>query len=225
MWGRKRRPADAERRLAAAMEAAAEAHRRLEAPADRVDGLYRAIQGACGHGDGMPRSSTREALADVPETLESCRHLLASYAEIRGEWTHAEVPDPDAIDRAAHLFASWAEQTDEAAAHLEELLAALTEVRANLDELRIALPPVRARAHAAVTAARDDLLWARSPVPGRFALEARLNALGDRLRELDAGRVELVEDGDDVTEWYREVETGAAEVRDALSRPLSFGDR
>ncbi|MGI5338626.1 hypothetical protein ACQEVS_15065 [Streptomyces sp. CA-181903] len=224
MWGRKRRLAEAERRLADAMEAAAEAHRRLAAPADRIDGLYRAIQGTCGHGDGIPTSSTREALADVPGTLESCRHVLASYAEIRGEWTHTEVPDPDDADRAADLFTSWAEQTDEAAAQLEELLAALTEVRANLDELRIALPPVRARAHAAVTAARDDLLWARSPLPGRFALEARLNALGDRLRELDAGRVELVGDGDEVTDWYREVERSAAEIRDTLSRPLSPGD-
>ncbi|MFI0740095.1 hypothetical protein ACH4PU_18695 [Streptomyces sp. NPDC021100] len=225
MWGRKRRPADAERRLTAAMEAAAEAHGRLAGPAERIDGLHRAIEATCSHGDGMPTSSTREALAEVPGALESCRHLLADYVRTRDEWAHTEVSDPDRLDRAAHFFESWAEQADQPATQLEELLAALTEVRTKLHELRIALPPVRARAHAAVTAASNDLLWARSSLPGRFALEARLNALGDRLRELDAGRVELVEDGDEVTDWYREVEKGAAEVRDAVSLALSFGDR
>ncbi|MBC2877448.1 MULTISPECIES: hypothetical protein [Streptomyces] len=225
MWGRKRRLADAEVRLAAAMEEAAEAHGRLAELTDRIDGLHRAVQATCGHGDGMPTSSTREALAEVPGTLDSCRHLLADYLRTRDEWVRSEVSDPDHLDRAAHHFASWAEQAGEPTEHLEELLAALTEVQARLYELRIALPPVRARAHAAVAAARNDLLWARNPLPGRFALEARLNALGDRLRELDAGRVELVEDGDEVTDWYREVEAGAAEVRDAVSLPLSFGDR
>ncbi|MBZ4320605.1 hypothetical protein [Streptomyces huiliensis] len=225
VWGRKRRLSDAERRLAAAMAAAEEVRRRLAEAAERIDGLHRALLAVCGHGDGMPTSSTREALAEVPGTLESCRGLFADYLQVRDEWTHPAVSDPDHVDRAAYYFESWAEQADEPANQLEELLAALTEVRTKLQELQIALPPVRARTHAAVTAARNDLLWARSSFPGRFALEARLNALADRLRELDAGRVEINDDEDDVTDWYREVETGAAEVRDALSRPLSFEDR
>ncbi|MGK5640178.1 hypothetical protein ACSNOK_17970 [Streptomyces sp. URMC 126] len=225
MWGRKRRLADAERRLAVAMEAAAEAHRRLAGTYERMDGLCRAVRAACGHGDGMPTSSLLTVVGNTRGALESFEDFIATYLETRDEWTHTEVSDPDAAHHAAQVFELWAERAEELADQTEEPMANLEGVHTGVQELRIALPAVRARAHAALTAARNDLLWARSSFPGRFALEARLNALGDRLRELDAGRVELNENDGEVTDWYREVETGAAEVRDALSRPLSFEDR
>ncbi|MGI5528791.1 hypothetical protein ACQEVX_15695 [Streptomyces syringium] len=106
------------------------------------------------------------------------------------------------------------------ASHVTELDAVINsflELRDKLLELRDKVAPIRARAHAAMAAAANELTWAGPDAQGRFALEARLNAVGDRLRALDAGHIEVDPDRK-VTDWYRDVETEIAEIRDAVPR-------
>ncbi|MFF5130754.1 hypothetical protein ACFY41_27985 [Streptomyces syringium] len=98
---------------------------------------------------------------------------------------------------------------------LEGATESLLGLRNTLLELRDKVAPIRARAHAARAAAANELTWAGPAAQGRFALEARLNAVGDRLRALDAGHIEVDPDRK-VTDWYRDVETEIAEIRDAI---------
>ncbi|MBH1935132.1 hypothetical protein I5Q34_12755 [Streptomyces sp. AV19] len=203
------------------MRTAEDAIEPLDRACGRLEELHREIRSFLGHGDGMPFFTGQTVLAQLWDALESSRRTLGIYARQRADIQHdlAHGIDFDGTARALELLAHWAEQAEHLTELADEPISAFTEVRNHLWELRFSLPPVRQRTYAALTEARNDLIAAGPAHPGRFALEAQLNALGDRLRDLDAGRVELVNDDDDVTRWYQEVEGQIAKVRDAMPRP------
>ncbi|MEU3352658.1 hypothetical protein [Streptomyces sp. NPDC037389] len=225
MWGRRRAQraydgmlAETHESLSGLLETADDTHgillgsyERLRASRDRVEGLL-------DQGDGLPAKSVRAELAGVEQLWSEHEDRVAEYEEMRAPWRDGvEHADFDDMEPAVEFFSAYVHAAVPAMEAMASLMENLGDLQRNLQELRDKLAPIQQRTHAAFAAASAELAWAGTAAQGRFALEARLHSLGDRLHELDAGRVEL-QPGRTVMDWYREVEAGIAEVRDATVR-------
>ncbi|MFI8941160.1 hypothetical protein [Streptomyces syringium] len=208
---------DAERHLADRMRAASEAQLRLQQGFERFDEVRGEVESVLGHGDGLPAKAVRAQLQEAGELWNWFHESTALYERMRRLWSDLDGSgDLEAVAAASEYFS---EHCDHCASHVAELDGAINsflELRSKLVELREKVAPIRERAHTSLAAAKNELEHAVS-VQGRFALTARLNAVSDRLSDLDAGNVEP-DPNRKVTDWYRDVETEIAEIRDAVPR-------
>lgn len=223
MWGRRRRNEDqllveAREVLIGALETAAEAQRLVEEARGRFEQSMEQIRTLLGHGDGLPVDTVRAQLAEAVPLLESCDNARANYQEARNNWHHPGDAGFETLNHAVELFTAHSNGSVGLVENLDSLTASMHGLRDKLLSLRDKIAPIRERAHTALTAARSELTWAGPSAQGRFTLEAQLNATEDRLRALDAGRVE-VDPNRKITDWYRDVETQIAQVRDRLLSP------
>ncbi|GAA2913782.1 hypothetical protein GCM10020221_06840 [Streptomyces thioluteus] len=166
-------------------------------------------------------NTVRAQLAAGQQAIAPCREARTGYDEARALWRHPETEDAAALAEAAGHFRDLTELGSELLESLTETIDVMAGLRDKLAELPGKIAPIRERVQASLAAARTELAWAGgSAAQGRYALEARLHAAEDRLRELDAGRVEVTP-GRKFTDLYRDVEVQVAEVRDALARASS----
>ncbi|MFF4409082.1 hypothetical protein ACFY2W_32140 [Streptomyces sp. NPDC001262] len=227
MWGRRRAQraqeyeaavAEARTDLAEVLRIADETHAGIADVFDRLRDAYAMIEELLDQGDGLPAKSARAQLACHREAWDEIEEGMASFVEARRAW-HGHRPDADLLEltEAAGHFADYVSSCAETMEEMAGLMISFHDLYRNMLELRDKLAPIRDRAHAAVAAAANELAWAGPTAQGKFALEVRLHTVGDRLRELDSGRVEL-EPGRKVTDWYRDVEAEIAEIREAVLR-------
>ncbi|SPE55977.1 hypothetical protein SNS2_2715 [Streptomyces netropsis] len=222
MWGRRRNAearllAEAEETLACVMQVAEDAHQLLRDARVGIEDAHNQVSAKLGFGDGLPVNTVRTQLAQSQATWDSVDSMIAMYEDMRASWCDVADTDFEAIKAAAEFFTEYSQNCASMVPDLEGATESLLGLRNTLLELRDKVAPIRARAHAAMAAAANELAWDGPAVQGRFALEARLNAVGDRLRALDAGHIE-VEPDRKVTDWYRDVEAEIAEIRDAVPR-------
>ncbi|MFF5130751.1 hypothetical protein ACFY41_27965 [Streptomyces syringium] len=226
MWGRKRPKQSHEETLAEARSSFAETLRvadESQAMVGRafgaVDRMHREIEEMIGRGEGLPTKSVRARLAEQEALWDEFHRETVAYDDKRHPWRGRGVEDAELAQIAPYreYFVAYVESCVPVMEHLTELIGDLRELQASLTELSESLAPIRERTHAALAAAAHELAWAGPSAQGKFALEVRLNAVGDRLRELDAGLVDFSA-GDSITAWYRDVETEIAEIRDAMPR-------
>ncbi|MEV0260894.1 hypothetical protein AB0I49_06040 [Streptomyces sp. NPDC050617] len=226
MWGRR---GNAEARLlmeawdtlAYVMKAAEEAHGALQDARARFEEALDQISATFGFGDGVPVDSIRGQLAQSQDTLESVSSMMSTFEEMHATWDDSDMlvdSEFEEIKSAAEFFTEYGQYCASMLPTLEGVTESLARLRDKLLGLPAKIAPVRERAYAAMAAATGELTSAGPSVPGRFALEARLNAAGDRLRALDAGHVEIDPDRK-ISDLYRDVETEIAEIRDAVPRP------
>lgn len=219
MWGRRRTSShvNAKRHLADRMRAASEAQLRLRQGFERFDEVRGDVESLLGQGDGLPVKAVRAQLEEAGELWSWFHESTALYERTRDLWSDLDSGgDLEALTAASEHFS---EHCDHCASHVAELDSAINsflELRSKLVELREKVAPIRERTHTSLAAARSELEHAAS-VQGKFALTARLNAVSDRLGDLDAGSVEP-DPHRKVTDWYRDVETEIAEIRDATLR-------
>ncbi|MCC3776613.1 hypothetical protein [Streptomyces sp. UNOB3_S3] len=223
MWGRRRAQrvydvmlAETRESLAGLMETADDTHRILLGAYGSLCGARDRVEELLGQGDGLPAKSVRAEVLDGVERLwGEHEDRITEYEEMRAAWRdgvgHADIDD---MEPAVDFFAEFARQAVPTMEAMHSLMENLGDLQRSLRELRDKIAPIQQRAHAAFAAASAELAWTGPTAPGKFALEARLHSLGDRLHELDAGRVEL-QPGRTVMDWYHEVEAGIAEIRDA----------
>lgn len=221
MWGRRRNAearllTEAGETLAYVMQVAEDAHGLLRDARTRLEDAHDQVAATLGFGDGLPVNTVRAQLAQGQATWDSVDSMIATYEDMRASWCDAEDADFDAIKAAAEFFTEYSQSCAATVPELEGATESLLGLRNKLLELRAKVAPIRDRAHTAFAAAYSELSQAGA-AQGRFALEARLNAIGDHLRALDAGSVEVDPDRK-VTDWYRDVETEIAEIRDGISR-------
>ncbi|MEU7043877.1 hypothetical protein AB0A77_22795 [Streptomyces varsoviensis] len=226
MWGRRR---NAEARLLMegwdtltyVMKAAEEAHAALQDARVRFEEVIDQISATFGFGDGVPVDSVRAQLAQGQETLENVSETMSVFEDMHATWDDSDMlvdSEFEEIKSAAEFFTEYGQNCVPLISQLESITQTFAGLRDKLLGLPAKIAPIRDRAYAAIAAATGELASAGPAVPGRFAIEARLNAVGDRLRALDAGNVEI-EPGRLVTDWYRDVETEIAEIRDSIPRP------
>ncbi|MEV6775207.1 hypothetical protein [Streptomyces syringium] len=221
MWGRRRNAearllTEAGETLAYVMQVAEDAHGLLRDARVRLEDAHDQVAATLGFGDGLPVNTVRAQLAQGQATWDSVDSTLATYEDMRASWCDFEDADFESIKAAAEFFTEYSQSCASTVPNLEGATESLLGLRNKLLELRIKVAPIRERAHTAFAAAYAELSQAGA-VQGRFALEARLNAIGDHLRALDAGSIEVDPDRK-VTDWYRDVETEIAEIRDAVVR-------
>ncbi|MFF7685414.1 hypothetical protein ACFZB6_04585 [Streptomyces syringium] len=222
MWGRRRNAearllADAGETLAYVMQVAEDAHGLLRAARVRLEEAHNQVAATLGFGGGLPVNTVRAQLAQGQATWDSMDSMIATYEGMRASWCDVEGADFEAIKSAAEFFTEYSQSCASTVPNLEGATESLLGLRNKLLELRVKVAPIRERAHAAMAAATNELVWSGPAAQGRFALEARLNAVGDRLHALDAGQIEVDPDRK-VTDWYHDVETEIAEIRDAVPR-------
>ncbi|WP_171167490.1 hypothetical protein [Streptomyces sp. I05A-00742] len=186
---------------------------------DRLNEARAALEGLLDRGDGLPALSIREAIETGRAVWDGHAATTAFYAEARSSY-----PDIDAGHASSRQLAGvvrslekYARESDKAVKSLEDLLENYQDLYRTLLTLGSTLAPIRARTHAALTAATRDLAWAPPATPGRYALEARLHALADHLHALDAGRV-AVDNVHETPDLYRETEAAIAAIRDEVPR-------
>lgn len=225
MWGRRRAQraydgmlAEAHEALSSLLEVADETYGLLQDAYEDLRAAHGRIEDLLDRGDGLPAKSVRAELSGAERLWYDHERLVTGYEEIRAPWHDGvEHADIDEVNTAAETFSVYLEETIPLIKDVASLGDSFETLRQNLLGLHDKLAPIQQRTHAAFAAASAELAWAGPEAHGRFALEARLHSLGDRLHELDAGRVEL-QPGRTVTDWYREVEAGIAEIRDATVR-------
>ncbi|MEW2575751.1 hypothetical protein [Streptomyces syringium] len=221
MWGRRRNAearllTEAGETLAYVMQVAEDAHGLLRDARTRLEDAHNQVAATLGFGDGLPVNTVRAQLAQGQATWDSVDSMLATYEDMRASWCDVESADFDAIKAAAEFFTEYSQSCASTVPDLEGATESLLGLRNKLLELRDKVAPIRERAHTAMAAAANELAWSGPAAQGRFALEARLNAVGDRLRALDAGHIEVDPDRK-VTDWYRDVETEIADIRDGIA--------
>ncbi|KNB50114.1 hypothetical protein [Streptomyces caatingaensis] len=221
MWGRRRKTdgrlwAAAHEELTDATELAGRTYARLDQELARFEGTLEEIRSLLGRGDGVPVHAVQAQLAPAQQVLQPCREARIHYEEARDLWRHPETEDAPALIEAAERFRDLAEAAEELIESLTDTNVLFAEVRDKLVALPAKIAPIRERIHASLAAARAELARPGAAAAGRFTLEARLHAAEDRLRELDAGRVDA--EGRAFTDLYRDLEVRIAEVRDALAR-------
>ncbi|GGR23263.1 hypothetical protein WEB32_15240 [Streptomyces netropsis] len=221
MWGRRRNAearllTEAGETLAYVMQVAEDAHGLLRDARVRLEDAHHQVSATLGFGDGLPVNTVRTQLAQSQATWDSVDSMIATYEDMRATWCDLADADFEAIKSAAEFFTEYSQSCASTVPDLEGATESLLGLRNKLLELRVKVAPIRERAHTSFAAAHAELSQAGT-VQGRFALEARLNAIGDRLRALDAGSVEVDPDRK-VTDWYRDVETEIADIRDAVLR-------
>ncbi|MGX8906746.1 hypothetical protein ACR820_16210 [Streptomyces netropsis] len=222
MWGRRRNAearllTEAGETLAYVMQVAEDAHGLLRDARVRLEDAHHQVSATLGFGDGLPANTVRAQLAQSQATWDSVDSMIATYEDMRATWCDLADADFEAIKSAAEFFTEYSQNCASVVPDLEGATDSFIGLRDTLLGLRDKVAPIRTRVHAAMAAAADELAWAGPAAQGRFALEARLNAVGDRVRALDAGHIE-VEPDRKVTDWYRDVETEIAEIRDAVPR-------
>ncbi|MCC2279671.1 hypothetical protein LKL35_30210 [Streptomyces sp. ET3-23] len=229
MWGRRRARrreqeyeaavAEARSDLTEVLRIADETHAGVVDVFGKLRDTYVTIEELLDQGDGLPAKSARARLACHREAWDEMEEGMASFAEARRAWDGSRAADAELFEltEAATYFADFVSNCADTMEEMAGLMSSFLDLYRNMLELRDKLAPMRERAHAAIAAAANELAWAGPTAQGKFALEVRLHAAGDRLRELDAGRVEL-EPGRKVTDWYRDVESEIAEIREAVLR-------
>ncbi|MEV5510436.1 hypothetical protein [Streptomyces orinoci] len=210
MWGWRRArgqwSAEAGEVLRETIERAVENHRLLDHAYARLADALEQVKSLLGQGDGLPADTVRARLATVQPTLDHWPAARASFDRAVAAWRDPEGVAPEAVREAIETFAIRAEGAaslmDSVSGAAENLLG----LRDKLLEIRARLAPVRERAHAALTAARTELVG--------LPLAAQLEAVEEQLHALDAGRVE-VEPNHRLTDAYRNLELRLAELRGA----------
>lgn len=225
MWGRRRARraydgmlAEAHETLSGLLEMADDTHGMLLGTYESLRSVRDHVEELLDQGDGLPTKSVRAELAGVEELWSEHEDRVTEYEEMRAPWRDGvEHADFDDMGPAVEFFSEYIQGAVPVMESMSSLMDTIAGLQRNLLELRDKLAPIQQRTHAAFAAASAELAWVGPSAQGKFALEARLHSLGDRLHELDAGRVEL-QPGRTVMDWYREVEAGIAEVRDATVR-------
>ncbi|MBH1935131.1 hypothetical protein I5Q34_12750 [Streptomyces sp. AV19] len=186
---------------------------------DRYTEVRTAIEAMLDRGDGLPAKPERDFFARRGDMWDAFTHASAQYAEGRRHFTEAGLEaedDPKVLADVLKAQASLIRTCERTLKNLKDLVSRIEKRHRRLLELRTTLEPIRARVHTGLAATTRDLAWA--PVtPGRFALEARLNAAADDLRELDAGIVTFLP-AMIIPSRYRDIEEEIAKVRDEVLR-------
>ncbi|MEV6775206.1 hypothetical protein [Streptomyces syringium] len=199
------------------MRAASEAQLILRQGFERFDEVRADVESVLGQGDGLPAKAVRAQLEEAGELWSWFHESTALYERMRGLWGDLDSGgDLQALAAASEYFSEYCDHCASHVAELDGAINSFLELRSKLVELREKVAPIRERAHTSMAAARDELESAAS-LQGKFALTARLNAVSDRLSDLDTGNVEP-DPNRKVTDWYRDVETEIAEIRDAVFR-------
>ncbi|MEX2985348.1 hypothetical protein [Streptomyces sp. C36] len=222
MWRRKRVKPSYEEMLAEAREGFAgmldmadDSLRMTVETFETLTDMRAAVEELLDEGAGLPARSIRARLPDVEDLRRDARDRSAEYEKVRVSWREgADEADFESLTPAAEYLTEYISSCVPTMERLNELINGLGDLYATLAELLRTLTPIRERAHAALSAAAGELAWAGPATQGKFALEVRLNAIGDRLRALDAGVVDLEPDRE-VADRYYEVEAAIAEIREA----------
>ncbi|MEV0281411.1 hypothetical protein AB0I22_34215 [Streptomyces sp. NPDC050610] len=169
----------------------------------------------------LPTAAARAQFAEHERLWESLLADMNAYEARRVRWADEkaiENADFDAMSADHEYFGDYVQSRASIMKRLNELIGELGALAVSLTVLREQLAPIRERSHAALEAAATEIAWAGLTGQSAYALQARLNAAGDRLRELDSG------DGESglprsIPDQYRDVEREIAEIRDSIPRP------
>ncbi|MEV0260895.1 hypothetical protein AB0I49_06045 [Streptomyces sp. NPDC050617] len=232
MWGRKRpeqRPEEtydemlAEGRAAFAdlMHMADETHELAGRTFGMLDEMRRETEELLSGDRALPTAAARAQFAEHERLWESLLADMSAYEERRRRWADEEdieSADFDELSPDHEYFADYIHSRVPIMERLNKLIGELGELQASLAVLREQVAPIRERSHAAMEAATTEIAWAGLTGQSSYALQARLNAVGDRLRELDAG---VGETGlpRSIPDQYRDAEREIAEIRDSIPRP------
>ncbi|MFF5130756.1 hypothetical protein ACFY41_27995 [Streptomyces syringium] len=229
MWGRKRPKqtydemlAEGRATFADLIRMAEESHEAVGQTFGILDGMQRGIEELLGRGDGLPTKSVRAQLAVHERLWDEFLEETSAYEAQRRPWLDGGIETAEfaAMTPSLEYFAEYINTNVPVMERLNELIGDLGDLQVSLVELSAKIAPIRERVHAAMAAAATEIAWTGPAAQGKFALEVRLNTAADRLRELDAGLVEIDPDCS-IVDWYRQVETEIADIRDAILR-LTF---
>ncbi|MBW8740805.1 MAG: hypothetical protein JF621_28115 [Streptomyces turgidiscabies] len=219
MWGRSRtrrqRQAEGLAAVAGPVEAADAAHQALLDLRRAVRGEVARIEALLDQGDGLPSDTIREQTLGAMGVFADLDVVSQQYQEVRTATVQA-------AEHGVEVAVPWLEalrgqvrtMTD-----LRETFAGYGEsfvyLRERTERLRADLLPLREGAHAALRAAQDELTEAQG-ADGWHDWRADLTALGDRLTELDGGRVTPTA-RQKVSDHYRELEREVAQLRGVMA--------
>ncbi|MGY1497235.1 hypothetical protein ACW4TU_11660 [Streptomyces sp. QTS52] len=219
MWGRSRarrqRQAEGLAAVAGPVEAADAAHQALLELRRAVRGELARIEALLDQGDGLPSDTIREQTNGAVSVFADLEGVSRHYDEIR---TGTVAAAENGAEAAVPWLAALGEHT-RSMTELGETFAGFGEsfayLRERTERLRADLLPLRQGAHAALRAAQDELAAAQG-ADGWHAWQTDLIALGDRLTELDGGRVTPTARRK-VSDHYRELEREVTQLRGVMA--------
>ncbi|MDX2541949.1 hypothetical protein ACOT81_34370 [Streptomyces sp. WI04-05B] len=219
MWGRSRarrqRQVEGLAAVAGPVEAADAAQQALLELRRTLRGELTRIEALLDKGDGLPSDTIREQTLGAVGVFADLDGVLRHYDEIR---TGTVAAAENGVEAAGPWLAALGEHT-RSMTELGETFAGFGEsfayLRERTERLRTDLAPLREGVHAALRAAQGELTAAEG-ADGWPGWQAGLTALGDRLTELDAGRVTPTA-RQKVSDRYRELEREVEQLRGAMA--------
>ncbi|WP_329119809.1 hypothetical protein [Streptomyces sp. NBC_01465] len=212
MWGRKRAQTDA---IAETIVAADGCYTALSELKDILENELRAAEALLDQGDGLPSDAVREQTTSGWSTLRDLESHFDDFQNLRDRIITVGSKNPEAVADDLELLVETADGMAEVSENIAGLAESVQGMRIKLERVREDLVPIRERIHTAYDSTLKSLAAAPPSAAGRFALEARLGAFGDRLRALDEGRVTPTAERK-VTDHYRDAEADLAALREEL---------
>ncbi|MEU6227395.1 hypothetical protein [Streptomyces sp. NPDC047042] len=219
MWGRSRarrqRQAEGLAAVAGPVETADAAHQALLELRRAVRGELERIEALLDRGDGLPSDTIREQTLGAMSVFADLDGVSQNYLEVR-------TATVEAAEHGVEVALPWLEALGDQVRSMTELREtfagygeSLVYLRERTERLRADLVPLREGAHEALRAARGELA-ATQGADGWHDWQTGLTALGDRLTELDGGRVTPTA-RQKVSDHYRELEREVAELRGVMA--------
>lgn len=219
MWGssraRRQRQAEGLAAVAGPVEVADAAHQSLLELRRAVRGELARIEALLDQGDGLPSDTIREQTLGAMSVFADLDGISQHYYEVRTATVQA-------AEHGVEVAVPWLEALGGQVRSMTELGEtfagygeSLVYLRERSERLRADLVPLREGVYAALRAAQSELAAAQG-ADGWHGWQTGLTALGERLTELDGGRVTPTARRK-VSDHYRELEREVAQLREAMA--------